>query len=402
MDMTKGAGMMNKNIIAQILADTLPKIGYLNKYETGIIYQIINCQTSVLGGHKYECIKCGRPEIFYNSCHNRHCPNCQSALRIKWVRKRLLELLPVQYFHAVFTIPGQLRSITLYNKTVMLNLIFKCVHETLKQAAINKANLGARIGGISVLHTWDQVLNYHPHIHCIIPGGGLSLDNRNWISSKEGFFIPVRILSIIFRARMLKALYKIYNSLRFSGKIKKYAHKQAFKHMLKMLKKKKWVVYCKRPFAHAGKIVNYLGKYTHRIGISNGRIISYKHGLVWFEYKDRKTNQKKICSLDAVTFTKRFILHILPKRFFKIRQFGILANSNRKKFLPIIKRLLFEGKQQEASMIADKYLKDLSIYDNEPELKCPECGGCLIYCFKLAPLVYKIPNPINKREDDTG
>jgi len=393
---------MNNNTIARILADTLPKIEYLNQYESGILNQIISCQTSVLGGHKYECIKCGRPEIFYNSCHNRHCPNCQSALRIKWVRKRLLELLPVQYFHAVFTIPQQLRIITLYNKKIMLNLIFRCVHETLKQAAMNKDNLGARIGGISLLHTWDQMLNYHSHIHCIIPGGGLSLDNRNWISAKERFFIPVRILSIIFRAKMLKELYKIYNSLRFSGKIKKYADEKAFKHMLKMLKKKKWVVYCKRPFADAGKIVNYLGKYTHRIGISNSRIISYKHGIVRFEYKDRKTNEKKICSLDAITFTKRFILHILPKRFFKVRQFGILANSNRKKFLPIIKKLLFEGKEEEENMIADKYLKDLSIYDNEPEMKCPECGGCLIYCCELKPAIFRTPNRIKEKEDDTG
>lgn len=402
MKMTNRMSMMNKNIIARILADTLPKIEYLNPYERGILCQIINCQTIALGGHKYECEKCGREEIFYNSCHNRHCPNCQSALRIKWVRKNLLELLPVQYFHAVFTIPRQLRIITLYNKSIMLNLMFKCVHETLRQAAITKANLGARIGGISVLHTWDQILNYHPHIHCIIPGGGLSFDNRNWISSKERFFIPVRILSIIFRAKMLKALYKIHNKLKYTGKIERYACKQVFKHMLKMLKKKKWVVYCKRPFADAGKIVNYLAKYTHRIGISNGRIISYKQGLVRFEYKDRKTNNKKICSLDVVTFTRRFILHILPKRFFKIRQFGILANCNRKKLLPIIKRLLFEGKKQDETILTDKYLKDLSIYDKELEMKCPDCGGSLIYCCELTPLVYKISNPMNKREDDTS
>jgi len=394
--------MMNKNIIARILQDSISKIDYLNHYEKGILKQLIACQTSALGGHEYRCEKCGRPEIFYNSCHNRHCPHCQSALRIKWVRKRLLELLPVQYFHAVFTVPKELRLITLHNKKIMLNLLFKCVHETLKQAAMNKDNLGAKIGGISLLHTWDQILNYHTHIHCIIPGGGLSLNNRNWISSKERFFIPVRILSIIFRAKMLKTLYKIYNSLRFSGKIKKYADKKAFKHMLKRLKKKKWVVYCKRPFADAGKIVNYLGKYTHRIGISNSRIISYKHGLVSFEYMDRKTNEKKICTLDAVTFTKRFILHILPKRFFKIRQFGILANSNRKKLLPIIKRLLFEGKEEEKNMIAEKYLKDLLVYDNELELKCPECGAPLLYHSELKPRGYSISNPFKVEEDDTG
>jgi hypothetical protein len=393
---------MNKHIIARILSDTIHKLNYLNSYEHGILSRIIDCQTSALGGHKYQCEKCGKYEIYYNSCHNRHCPNCQAAQRIKWVRKRLLELLPVQYFHVVFTIPKELRPIVLYNKKIMLNLLFQCAHETLKEAALNKKNLGAYIGGISVLHTWDQKLNYHPHIHCIVPGGGLDKLNTEWIHSKKGFFISVKILSIIFKSKMLEALYHLYGKLSFKGGLSSFKDEKVFKGLLCKLKKKNWVSYCKKPFADAGKIVNYLGKYTHRIGISNDRIISYKNGIVKFTYKIRKTNETKICTLDALTFAKRFVLHILPKRFFKIRQFGILSNCNRKKLLPLIRNFLSKTKSDVDEMIPETYLLDLPVYDSKPELKCSICGGTLIHVLKIDPELRRSYSSLDGKEIDTG
>lgn len=368
---------MKNNIIAAILKDTLPKIESMNSYEKSIIEKLIACQTEKLGGHAYVCKDCGHIEIFYNSCHNRHCPHCQAALRIAWVRKRLLELLPVQYFHAVFTIPKELRIIFLQNKSLLLKLLFMCVHKTLKQAALNPKNLGASIGGITVLHTWNQLLDYHPHIHCIIPGGGLNADKSRWIYALK-FFVHVAVLSIIFKKIMLKYLWKLYPQLIFSGKAMCFKNHNLFKKLLRNLKHKKWNVYCKKTFKDAGKVINYLGQYTHRIGISNSRIISYKNGKVTFMYRDRKNlKKKKICSMDALLFTRKFILHILPKRFFKLRQFGIMANCQRKKLLTLSRAIIKQDTGKTVNDVAEAYLEDLQQYDNE--LKCPVCEGMLVH-----------------------
>lgn len=394
---------MKHNIIQEILTDTMPRMS-LPFQETKVLNKIIQCQTARLGGHVYQCKSCGKQEVFYNSCRDRHCPNCQGALRVQWVRKRLLELLPVPYFHVVFTLPKELHQAVLQNKKILLNLLFKISQKTLLEAGRDNRNLGAELGGISVLHTWDQKLMFHPHIHMIVPGGGLSIVDNSWISSKENFLISVRRLSILFRAMMLRALSRIYDDLVFTGDIVAFNDLEQWNQLLRNLKKRNWVVYCKRPFANAGKVVNYLGKYTHRIGISNARILKYKDGQVVFAYTDRKhNNKKKVCKIDALSFSKRFALHILPFRFFKIRQFGFLANCKRKINTPIIKKSLCPT-ESTSQFVPESYLIDLAVYDvSSKDRKCNHCGGTLILLRETTPKeVYLLKFPPKKAFKETG
>lgn len=305
------------------------------------INDIISCRTSSLGGHVDECDDCGHVRISYNSCRNRHCPKCQSLVKEKWIHDRYADLLPVHYFHIVFTIPDKLNNIVLLNQEVMYSILFKAVSDTLLSKA--KEYLNANIGFTSILHTWGQNLMFHPHIHCIVPGGGLSFDNSRWISSKKNFFIHVNILSSKFKRRFVEYLKDAYynNKLILKGSISNLNHKYVFQDFISKILKLKWVVFSKSTFKKSHHVIKYLSNYTHRVAISNNRLINLKDGRVTFKYKDYKDNNKiKLMTIDATEFIRRFLLHILPLKFVKIRHYGILCNRNKQSNLKIIREYL--------------------------------------------------------------
>ena len=301
------------------------------------------CRTADLGGHKYQCDACGDFIISYNSCRNRHCPKCQSLDKERWLEARKKEVLPTHYFHVVFTIPERLRPVCLRNQRVTYTILFKAVSETLKEVSRDPKRLGAEIGFLAVLHTWSQTLMDHPHIHCIVPGGGLSLDGKKWISSKPDFFIHVKVLSQVFRGKFHSYLKQAYETgkLRFDGDISPLKQEKNFKELLHRLYQQDWHVYCKPPFKRPEKVIEYLGRYTHRVAISNDRILKLEHDQVTIKYRDSSDGDKnKEMTLKATEFIRRFLLHILPDQFFKIRYYGILSPRNRKTKLKKCKELL--------------------------------------------------------------
>jgi hypothetical protein len=325
----------------------------LNYDQKKVVQDIINCRTSALGGHTEECDGCGHSEQQYNSCRNRHCPKCQFSAKIKWLEARRRELLPINYFHIVFTLPSQLNTIILQNKSVCYNILFKAASEALKEAALNPKNLGAKIGFFMILHTWGQNLMEHPHLHSIVPAGGLSKDHLSWVSSNSKFFIHVEILSKIFSAKYLKYLKKAYDNgeLVFYGKNEHLYDADNFKDLRIKSKEKDWVVYSKKPFGSPEHALNYLGNYTHRIAISNYRIIKLEKGKVYFHYKDYKDDsKKKVMALSALEFMRRFLLHVLPPKFMKIRHYGIFGNRYKKENLKICLELLKKKNEQEAKV----------------------------------------------------
>jgi hypothetical protein len=291
------------------------------------------CRTSVLGGHKDKCDHCGHLEISYNSCRNRHCPKCQTLRKESWIEARGEDLLPIQYFHVVFTIPSELNRLVSMNRKVMYDLLFQSVSETLMELANDQKHLGARIGAIGILHTWGQNLIDHPHIHCIVTGGGLSSDSNRWVSCRKGFFLPVRVMSALFRGKFLGLLKHCFKrgEIVFPGSICHLKEPDDFKTFRRQLYRKKWVVYCKPPFDGPKGVLQYLGRYTHRIAISNNRILANRDGHVSFLWRDyADDNRKKTMTLKADEFIRRFLLHVLPERYVRIRHFGLLANRNRK------------------------------------------------------------------------
>jgi hypothetical protein len=308
-----------------------------------VIRAITQCRTERLGKHSRQCDQCDFAEISYNSCRNRHCPKCQFLSQTKWVDQRVNELLPCPYFHVVFTLPASLNPLILRNKKETYDVLFKASSETLKEVAANKKNMGASLGFIGVLHTWGQNLMDHPHIHYIVPGGGLSEDKKQWIKCKSKYLLSVKILSIVFQGKFLSALEKLYDEgeLKLEGQISHLQDRRQFKALLVETTKKPWVVYTKKPFAGAEQVVSYLGRYTHRIAISNHRLIKMENGKVHFRYRDyRDENKKKVMALDAFEFMRRFLLHVLPHGFVKIRHFGILASRCKKTNLEICRRIL--------------------------------------------------------------
>lgn len=291
------------------------------------------CKTASLGGHIYECDECGETTIAYNSCRNRHCPKCQTYAKELWIYERSKSLLPTHYFHMVFTVPEQLNSLILFNQKELYSILFSSVSETLLELAKDKKYLNADIGFTTVLHTWGQNLMNHPHIHCIVPGGGLSLDKSKWIKSKRKFFIPVKVLSRKFKGKFLYYLNKLYldNKLVFPESISELSSRNIFNEFKDLLYKKEWIVYSKAPFKSAAYVVQYLGRYTHRVAISDNRIIKVDNKNVVFKWRDYKDkNKEKIMTLKADEFIRRFTMHILPDRFVKIRHYGILGNRNKK------------------------------------------------------------------------
>lgn len=301
------------------------------------------CRTSALGGHKDKCDTCGHIEISYNSCRNRHCPKCQTLRKEKWIEARGEDLLPIQYFHVVFTIPSELKPLVIMNQKVMYNLLFRSASETLMELSNNPKHLGARIGFIGILHTWGQNLMDHPHIHYVVTGGGLSPAGDRWVSCRKGFFIAVRVMSALFRGKLLDHLKNSFETgdLIFPGGIGHLKEPRTFEVFRRQFYHKKWVVYCKPPFNGAEGVLQYLGRYTHRIAISNNRILKLQNGEVSFLWRDYADGDKqKTMTVKAGEFIRRFLLHVLPHRYVRIRHFALLANRGRKDGIALCRELL--------------------------------------------------------------
>jgi len=305
-----------------------------------VMHAIEICRTAALGGHKEQCDSCGHLEISYNSCRNRHCPKCQTLRKEKWIEARSDDLLPIEYFHVVFTIPAELNLLVSMNRKVMYDLLFRSVSETLAELAHDPKHLGARIGVICILHTWGQNLMDHPHIHCIVTGGGLSSDGSRWVSCRKGFFIPVRVMSELFRGKFLDFLKTSFASgdLVFPNSICQHGNLENF---MRFLYDKKWVVYCKPPFDGARGVLQYLGMYTHRIAISNNRILAVQDSTVSFLWRDYADgNLQKTMKLKADEFIRRFLLHVLPPAYVRIRHYGLLANRRCKDAVALCREIL--------------------------------------------------------------
>ncbi|PKN65433.1 MAG: IS91 family transposase [Deltaproteobacteria bacterium HGW-Deltaproteobacteria-15] len=336
------------------------------------------CRTAELGGHKDECDHCGRVRISYNSCRNRHCPKCQGLDRERWLEARKEDILPIHYFHVVFTLPEALRALCLRNQAVAYSILFRAAWETVKELTEDARHLRAEVGLIAVLHTWSQALIDHPHLHCIVTGGGLSMDGRRWVSCKGEFFLPVKVLSRLFRGKFLAHLKEAHQKgrLLFPGKIAHLKEKSAFKGVLRNLYSKEWEVYCKPPFRNAEMVMEYLGRYTHRVAISNGRLIKLESGKVTFLYRDRRDDDRiKPMTLDASEFIRRFLLHVLPDGFVKIRHYGILSNRSRKSKMNQCRRLLGVDCRREKGEKKRESWQDLltRVTGNDPRI-CPYCG----------------------------
>lgn len=333
------------------------------------------CRTAELGGHKDKCADCGHIEISYNSCRNRHCPKCQTLRKERWIEDRAEDLLPIAYFHVVFTIPSELNPLVIMNQKVMYNLLFRCASETLVELADNPKHLGARIGFIAVLHTWGQTLMDHPHIHCVVTGGGLSSDATHWVSCRKKFFIPVRVMSALFRGKFLSYLKAVFESgdLIFPGGIGHLQDHAAFEIFRRRFYHKKWVVYCKPPFDGAEGVLQYLGRYTHRIAISNNRIISADNGNVSFRWRDYSDgDRQKTMTLKADEFIRRFLLHVLPNRYVRIRHFGLLANRCRKDNMALC-RILLDISRPMATGKKETWQEQLLRITGIDVFTCPVC-----------------------------
>jgi len=290
------------------------------------------CRTAALGGHIERCVDCGLVRIAYNSCRNRHCPKCQGPAQAAWLADRQAELLPVPYFHVVFTLPAAAAEIAFQNKAAVYGILFKATAETMSTIATDPRHLGAEIGFIAVLHTWGQNLQHHPHVHCLVPGGGLSLDGTCWISCRPGFFLPVRVLSRLFRRLFLEKLAAAFEAgkLGFFGTLAGLADPAMFARLMATLRRREWVVYAKRPFASPEAVLAYLGRYTHRVAIANSRLVALAGDQVSFRWRDyRHHNRNKVMTLAAEEFIRRFLLHALPDGFHRIRHYGFLANRQR-------------------------------------------------------------------------
>jgi Putative transposase/Transposase zinc-binding domain len=345
-----------------------------------VLSAIEHCRTVALGGHLDRCRQCGHEAISFNSCRSRHCPKCQTNARDKWLAGRSQELLPVNYTHVVFTIPHELSWLALQNKKVVYDLLFRASSATLLEIAADPKHLGAEIGFLSVLHTWGSNLMHHPHVHCVIPSGGLSLDHQRWIHPRYAFFLPVRVLGRVFRGKFVAGLKRAFGQgeLAFPGSLQPLATEKAFHAFLRPLFRQDWVVYAKRPFGGPEHVLHYLARYTHRVAISNHRLLSVAAGKVSFRWKDyaHGGKQRKM-TLPAEEFLRRFMLHVLPRGFVRIRFSGFLANRRRKQLLPLCKQLL------EANPLPRPETPGVSGTEPAASWLCPQCGGSMILIEKL-------------------
>jgi len=348
--------------------------GHLNLVQLKVMTAIENCRTAALGGHVEACEDCGHWRIAYNSCRNRHCPKCQGAAARTWLADREADLLPVGYFHVVFTLPAEVADIAWQNKAAVYDLLFRAASETMLRIAADPRHLGARIGITAVLHTWGSAMTHHPHVHMIVPGGGIALDGTRWISSRPAFLLPVRVLGALFRRLFLSRLLQLHEAgrLAFFGSATHLAERRAFLRHLSPVRKKRWVVYAKPPFAGPQAVLAYLSRYTHRVAISNRRLIAFDSQGVTFGYKDYRRDgpeRQRVMTLGTDEFIRRFLLHVLPRGFHRIRHYGLLAASSRKASLALARKLLEVAPDTDDAKIEEPV-------DTRPP--CPCCGGHMV------------------------
>jgi hypothetical protein len=348
--------------------------GHVSLAQLKVMSAIETCRTMALGGHIEGCEGCGHRRIAYNSCRNRHCPKCQGAAARKWLATREADLLPVGYFHVVFTVPSEIANIAFYNKAVVYDLLFLAASETMLTIAADPRHLGARIGLTAVLHTWGSALTHHPHIHMVVPGGGISLDGMRWISSRPAFLLPVHVLSKLFQRLFLTRLIELHAAghIQFFGNQTGLNERRAFLRHIAPLRKKNWITYAKPPFSGPEAVLAYLSRYTHRVAISNRRLITLDESGVTFRYKDYRRDgpdRQRTMTLAASEFIRRFLLHVLPQGFHRIRHYGLLASSGRKINIARARELLAVAPKPE------------TVASTEPEDQrppCPCCGGRMI------------------------
>jgi len=348
--------------------------GHLSLHQLKIMSAVEHCRTAALGGHVEACTDCGHWRIAYNSCRNRHCPKCQGAAARAWLAEREADLLPVGYFHVVFTLPAEVAAIAFHNKALLYDLLFKTASETMLTIAADAKHLGARIGITAVLHTWGSALTHHPHIHMIVPGGGIAPDGERWISARPAFLLPVRVLGALFRRLFLTRLRGLHDAgqLAFFGSMAHLADRRAFLRHLSPARKKRWIVYAKPPFAGPEAVLAYLSRYTHRVAISNRRLIGFDEDQVTFRYKDYRrggADRQQVMTLPADEFIRRFLLHVLPRGFHRIRHYGLLAGSTRKAHLEHARQLL---------AVARPAADETPIEPPDARPPCPCCGGRMI------------------------
>jgi len=349
--------------------------GHLSRGQLRVMSAIEACRTAALGGHVERCENCAHTRIAYNSCRNRHCPKCQWSAAAEWLAARQAELLPVPYYHVVFTLPAALGAIAYQNKARVYGLLFTAAAEVLTTIAADPKHLGAQISLTAVLHTWGQNLDHHPHVHCIVPGGGVSLDGKRWTPCRPGFFLPVRVLSRLFRRLFLQGLESLHaaGELQFFNNLAPLKDIKALRAHLAPLRKSEWVVYAKRPFAGPSQVLAYLARYTHRVAIANGRLLSLADGKVRFRWKDyRRDGKGKVMVLDAGEFMRRFLLHVLPDGFHRIRHYGMFANGHRADKLALCRKVLNAPPAATVSDVGPDADNRASKDDAPP---CPCCGG---------------------------
>ena len=354
-----------------------------------VLLAIARCRTAALGGHIDACTRCGHRVISYNSCRNRHCPKCQANARDRWLQARRQELLPTRYLHVVFTLPHELAPLALQNKKILYHLLLQTSAETLLEVARNPEHLGAEIGFFSVLHTWNQKLEIHPHVHCVVPAGGLSRDHTHWIPSHPRFFLPLPVLRRVFRGKFVDGLKSAFQrgQLHLSGDLDRLTHPKIFAAWLRSRFRKNWVVYSKPPFGGPEYVLHYLGRYTHRVAISNHRLVAFADGQVTFRWRDSAhNNEQKLMTLSLDEFLRRFLLHLLPKGFVRIRHFGFLANRRRATLLPLCLQLLGAVPPPQAE-------PDASPIQQASLGLCPQCGGPMVLIERLTATQLQLRSP---------
>jgi Putative transposase/Transposase zinc-binding domain len=358
-----------------------------------VLGAIERCRTAAIGGHLDRCSACGYQAISYNSCRNRHCPKCQGQARDRWLAARRAELLPVPYAHIVFTLPHQLAPLALQNKQVMYSMLFRCSAQTLLEIAADPKHLGAEIGFFSALHTWNQKLQHHPHVHCVVPAGGLSQDHEHWKRPRNPrFFLPEGVLSEVFRGKFLDALWEAHaaGQLVFHGMLRQLAQPKLFRSLIRQLYGLRWVAYCKPPFGGPDQVLRYLGAYTHRVAISNHRLISFRDDQVTFRWRDSAhKNKKRLLTLPVEEFLRRFLLHVLPRGFVRIRHFGFLASRRRGTLLPLCERALSADPPAShlPAIPRDGEVRPASLW------RCPLCGAPMALIERLTPVQIRLRSP---------
>ena len=377
--------------LADILRAHGEELGPLPAHQRRAATAIVRCRTAALGGHLHQCDACGHRELLYHSCRDRHCPRCQYGAQARWLEDREAELLPVPYFHVVFTVPAALHPVFRADPRRAYGLLFAAVAETLREVARTPRHLGAEIGFLAILHTWTQTLRFHPHLHCVVPGGGLAPDGTSWVPAKRGFLLPVRVLGEVFRGKLLSKLEEAHTADPFGEPVLELGR------LLKQAARKRWVVFSKRPFAGPPQVLRYLARYTHRIALSNHRIVSLEQGRVTFRYLDRADgNREKILELDAKTFLQRFLQHVVPQGFVRIRHYGFLANGVKRDRLARCRELLGARPPPSADARNETWDETLARLTGRDPLQCPACGEGHLQPHERIP-AFRLPDGIPGR-----